>query len=254
MEPVIELIDFKEPIDGQISVRDIKWSQDEIALRELLRERLSSYGLIHKILVFNAERAGLWYGYVNFYSPRAANKVYDTFEHIPLVIESHPCKLSKSRNPHKNRKLLLHQCNELANYYLGFNGWNSEILYHRLENSMESEHKYATAVKISFKDFKDHFVEGVGMSVAKFKNIEEKLSEMRVVQKNSKSAALLNAFSKVIIVLVHVGDDKTKVSLEIDHSRTDPFHYNSIWDDDTILEVQELIGEEELTSLFEFEF
>ena len=103
MEPVIELIDFKEPIDGQISVRDIKWSQDEIALRELLRERLSSYGLIHKILVFNAERAGLWYGYVNFYSPRAASKVCDTFEHIPLVIESHPCKLSKSRNPHKNQ-------------------------------------------------------------------------------------------------------------------------------------------------------
>ena len=210
-EPVIELIDFNEPIDGQISVRDIHWSQDAINLREFLREKLSSFGLIQKILVFNAEIAGLWYGYVNFYSPRVAKKVHDTFEDSPLEIESHPCKMNMSRNPHhKNRRLLLYQCNDLANYYLGFNGWTSEILYHQLENSTESEQKYATAVKLSFKDFKDHFVEGVGMSVAKFKNLEEKMSEMRMVQKNSKSAALLNAFSKVIIVLVHIGKSHNK--------------------------------------------
>ena len=210
-EPVIELIDFNEPIDGQISVRDIHWSQDAINLREFLREKLSSFGLIQKILVFNAEIAGLWYGYVNFYSPRVAKKVHDTFEDSPLEIENHPCKMNMSRNPHhKNRRLLLYQCNDLANYYLGFNGWTSEILYHQLENSTESEQKYATAVKLSFKDFKDQFVEGVGMSVAKFKNLEEKMSEMRVVQKNSKSAALLNAFSKVIIVLVHIGKSHNK--------------------------------------------
>ena len=47
--------------------------------------------------------------------------------------------------------LCLRKCEDLANHYLGFNEWNTEILYHRLE-TLEPEEDlqkatYCTAVR-----------------------------------------------------------------------------------------------------------
>ena len=44
-------------------------------------------------------------------------------------------------------------CEELANYYLGFNGWSSEILYHRREEGGEVASDnlcYVTVVRLTF--------------------------------------------------------------------------------------------------------
>ena len=46
-----------------------------------------------------------------------------------------------------------YKCEELANYYLGFNGWSSEILYHRREEGPEVDTGslcYVTVVKLVF--------------------------------------------------------------------------------------------------------
>ena len=185
-----------------------------------------------------------WYSYVNFYSPRVAEKVVSAFRYCPFMIEGKACVLAKKpRNlVKKGRILMLHQCHELINHYLGFNKWNSEIVYHQFEWGSSDEQVYATAVKLSFKDFEDMTVEGVGLTEAKFSSLEEKPSKLAQAQKNSKNAALLNAFSKVLLVLVYTGDlnTKPKVAVRIDSSKKDPFHYDAIWSGTPLVQVQDV--------------
>ena len=42
------------------------------------------------------------------------------------------------------------KCEELANYYLGFNGWSSQVMYHRKEDICPGTLCYVTVVKLSF--------------------------------------------------------------------------------------------------------
>ena len=52
------------------------------------------------------------------------------------------------------------KCEELANYYLGFSGWSSEILYHRREEGPEVEPGtlcYVTVVKLLFSQVGGEF-------------------------------------------------------------------------------------------------
>ena len=56
---------------------------------------------------------------------------------------------------------------------------------------------------------------------------------------------MINAFSKVILVLLYSADGNLKVSVRIDQSRKDPFYYNSIWDKPAIESVNELDEEPE---------
>ena len=53
---------------------------------------------------------------------------------------SSTCKLPLSRG----------KCEELANYYLGFNGWTSEMMYHKKEELEDNTSCYVTVVKLSF--------------------------------------------------------------------------------------------------------
>ena len=45
----VELIDFREPEEAQLYVSKIKWDKDRLSLIQLLKERFSSYGLLHFI-------------------------------------------------------------------------------------------------------------------------------------------------------------------------------------------------------------
>ena len=56
---------------------------------------------------------------------------------------------------------------------------------------------------------------------------------------------MINAFSKVILVLLYSEDGSMKVTVRIDQSRKDPFYYNSIWDKPAIESVNELDEEPE---------
>ena len=42
------------------------------------------------------------------------------------------------------------KCEELANFYLGFNGWSSQVLYHRKEDVEPGTLCYVTVVKLLF--------------------------------------------------------------------------------------------------------
>ena len=54
----------------------------------------------------------------------------------------------------------------------------------------------------------------------------EKYKCLGMAHKQSKSAALQNAFAKVMLIVV----GERKVSVEIDSTRLDPFYYDPIWE------------------------
>lgn len=201
--------------------------------------------------------SGDWYAYINYYSSKAAEKALKTFGTNNLVINGQSCRLvRKNRDLTSNgRPLSLHQCEKLANFYLGFNGWTSQILYHQLEAEEKTQGQqgqgggnktYATAIKLKFPNFNLN-VEGVGIAEAEFLNLTEKLHQIAMAQKFSRSAAMVNAFSKVILVLVHnsykndgglhfVTEPGPKLTVRINTTKNDPFHYNPLWDDKPMID------------------
>ena len=89
-------------------------------------------------------------------------------------------------------------------------------------------------MKLTF-DNDDQNVEGVGLAQATWSSNEEKLANVSKAQKSSKTAAMLNAFSKIILVLVK-SENSLKVTVRIDAGQVEPFHYKSLWDHDALLE------------------
>ena len=43
----VEILDFKEPENGQLLVTKIHWTKSEFELKELIFQRFSSFGLLH---------------------------------------------------------------------------------------------------------------------------------------------------------------------------------------------------------------
>ena len=227
----VEIIDFREPENAQLYVTKIKWLQAKVDLVEMLQDRFSHYGLIHFINT-NQDEYEHWYAYINFYSTRAAKRALRDSQ--CLVINSQQCKVTAKKREmlKKGRPLYLNQCEDLANYYLGFSGWSSQILYHQKEDCEKDKITYATAVKLSFPS-SGTFVEGVGMSTAQFSSLQEKMSKICMAQKLSRNAAVINAFVKTFVVLVYENaySSKFKAAVRFDPSHKDPFYYDSIWDE-----------------------
>ena len=122
--------------------------------------------------------------------------------HDNLVVGGKACKVRRSTRTKSAAEapLPVSKCEELANHFLGFNGWSSQLIYHRLEEvSPEDEWTYCCAVRLSFRSVPGMCVEGVGMAVASVDATkpETKAPSIAIARKQSKTAAKINAFSKV---------------------------------------------------------
>ena len=185
------------------------------------------------LIFFFLSSEGEWYAYVNFYSAVAAQRALKSFGQN-LVIQGQRCRIvHKTRDLMlKDRPLYINQCEDLVNYYLGFNHWHSQVLYHQKEGeTRDNTQTYATAVKLVFdqQDEESVSVEGVGLCQIEYSGLEEKLKKLAIVQKTSKNAAMVNAFAKVLLVLVYYPNQPVKAAIKIDHRVKDPFYYNAIW-------------------------
>lgn len=188
------------------------------------------------------------------YSEKAVNKAHQCL-HENISINSKICKVRKVKGRCTDLPLAKEKCEKLANYYLGFNGWNSRLLYHQHESSevVGNEcdkstsniitEKYATAINITLPYVKNRnlSVEGVGIGLSDWntKCPEGKGKARSFAAKQSRSAALQNAFSKLILIVL----DDGKVTVEIDMNKNDPFVYSPIWDVPSII-VNEVYYEE----------
>ena len=246
----IEIIEFKNPATQRLHFSKIWWLESEEALIVFLKSKISPYGLVHSVIAKQVEDD--WFAYVDMYSERALVKAHkDLSNH--LIINSKMCKIKKVKGRRTDFPLAKDKCETLANHYLGFNGWTTKLLYHRHESSEENSiksdirtEKYASALCINLPYVQNGnlSVEGVGIGVSDWnvKFPEGKGKARAFASKQSRTAALQNAFSKIILIVLNDGE---KVTAEIDLQKTDPFVYNPLWDTPSIV-VNEVCYEDEL--------
>lgn len=142
-------------------------------------------------------------------------------------------KSNKKRNKvdEEQQHLSLSHCEELANFYLGHDGWNSQVLYLKKEDEVmvgsDIHQTYCCAIRLTFKG-RDKAVEGAGLADAKFSSSspDQKCAEIGKARKMAKAAAMKHAFAKLLLVVV----DSNKVRLEVDNSKLDPFYFDPLWE------------------------
>ena len=144
---MVEIIEFKNPENPRLHITNIEWCNDtedtHISLVNFLKCEISKYGLVHSIIAkeglneLGSNKTSTWYAYVDMYSERALHKAYLRLKDN-LMINSKTCKIKKVKGRRTDYPLAKDKCEALANHYFGFNGWTTELLYHRHESSLNS--------------------------------------------------------------------------------------------------------------------
>ncbi|XP_071942044.1 RAD52 motif-containing protein 1-like isoform X2 [Antedon mediterranea] len=211
-----ELIEFKKPLGTSntlfITGISSKLTQQECSMR--LKDIFEVYGLIYDVLVYNKinEAIDSYYAFVKFYSSKAAAKAKAAV-HLKYMIDG---QLLKVQHPKKgkaideaNKQLFVEKCYELANYYLGFNGYNASIV--SLSKYTEADEKdvasFVCNAKISFRFHDDISSDGIGLGQVAFNpsEIETKIIAVKRAKKMACNRAYGNAFSKVKLVVLSTG-------------------------------------------------
>ena len=236
---MIELIEFTYPKDTKICLPNILWRRSEEDLVEFLTSKFKVFGLIHSLVV-RPKDDETYYSYITFYSAQSARKA-KLKSHNNLLISGMVCRVVKSHQSNSYEQTLSKaKCVDLANYYLGFNGWNSEIVYHRMEDISEEtpvKVKYGSAIRLTVGHVT---VDGVG--VAESNDNVSKAKLISYVGKCALNAAFRNAFSKLILVVV----DQSKVRVQLNTEIKDPFYYNPLWDKPPVVTVNNLTSDDSL--------
>ncbi|XP_048416265.1 RAD52 motif-containing protein 1 isoform X2 [Stegostoma tigrinum] len=133
-----EIIDFKIPTrnDKTLFVCNILPRESEAEIYDCIFKAFSDFGLLYSVRV--CRNAAVvepgYYAIVKFYSAFGAAKAQNftngkcLFQTIPLKVQM--CTKRQSMKISQENQLPLNsiKCQELANYYLGFNGWCSRII------------------------------------------------------------------------------------------------------------------------------
>lgn len=225
-----ELISFVVPTqsDKVLLVWELSAGPPAEALRHSLSAAFSQFGLLYSVRVFpNAAvaRPG-FYAIIKFYSSRDAQRAQRACDGKPLF-QTSPVKVRLSTR----HKALRHQafalnssrCQELANFYFGFNGWSKRILKLQELPGAEDEALAGPGRKQSLKFFCAVEVvlpsygcrsPGVGIAEEPLHQLEEGqpsfLMKRKTAQKLAIQSALSDAFQKLAIVVLESG----KVAVE----------------------------------------
>ncbi|NXE82173.1 RDM1 protein, partial [Cochlearius cochlearius] len=209
----------------------------------------SKFGPLYSVRAHrNAAVAGPgYYAIIKFYSAGDASRAQRAcngqrlFQKSPLKV----CVCTKQKGFQQHVLALnSNKCQELANHYLGFNGWSSRIIALQNVSGFNGENeelgktlqkrsvKYLCAVEVTLPN---HGVctRGVALGEADVENGEDPLefvTASRRVQKLAVGKALSSAFQKILLVVLENG----KVAVE----------YNS-----TQEELTDSLTEEELKGL-----
>ncbi|PVD32535.1 hypothetical protein C0Q70_07975 [Pomacea canaliculata] len=167
-----------------------------------------------------------YYAFVKFYSHFAAKKA-KAFLSKNLKLGSQICKVefaNRTKETEMQQVLPAVKCQELANYYLGFNGWSSSIK--RLEEDQQvHEDSSRTRCKRFFCIIELTFpkqglsTQGLGAWEEMY-TLQDSCSKALAIHKARKCCklrAIEHAFSKVLLIVLHNG----KVTVEINTSKPD---------------------------------
>ncbi|NXJ35947.1 RDM1 protein, partial [Ciconia maguari] len=243
-----EVVEFRVPAGSAQTL--LVWGlEPEPGLEHSLFSAFSKFGPLYSVRVHrSAAVAGPGcYAVIKFFSGGDASRAQRTcngqrlFQKSPLKV----CVCTRQKG-FQQQVLALNsnKCQELANHYLGFNGWSSRIITLQNVSGFDGENeelgktlekrsvKYLCAVEVTLPN---HGVRtrGVALSEADVENSEDPLrfvTASRRVQKLAVGKALSSAFQKILLVVLENG----KVAVE----------YNS-----TQEELTDSLTEEELKGL-----
>uniref|UniRef100_A0AAY4E2I5 DM1 domain-containing protein n=1 Tax=Denticeps clupeoides TaxID=299321 RepID=A0AAY4E2I5_9TELE len=230
MDLEVDVVEFRVPLENNktILIWDILPDNSEAFIYEAVWNTYSAFGALYLVkLCPNAAVAEPgFYALVKFYSAAQASKAQRAtdrrclFQRSPLKV----CLSTKTTPafPHSARMLSHAKCQDLANHYLGFNGWSTRIITVGKLISVEAGGqeillKYGCIAELIFPH---HGVSCRGMGVAeeslsKDGDQVELLLKRGKLQKWAKSNAVVNAFERVLLLILGNG----KVVVEC---RTDP--------------------------------
>lgn len=228
----VDILEFQIPVESNktLFVWDIQPGYTEEHIYEELFAVFSSFGPLYLLKVCpNAplQQPG-FYALVKFYSAAQALKAqrqtdaHTLFQNIPLKV-----RLSSKNAPHflSSRPLSHARCVELANHYLGFNGWTSDIItLKELSDDEEEDEEGAASQRMKRLrfgcvlqlSFPQHGQSTRGVAVVEDRcsvaDPEVLLQRRGRLQRSVREKALVRAFSTVLLVLI--GDSKVMVELK----------------------------------------
>ncbi|XP_075701881.1 RAD52 motif-containing protein 1 isoform X2 [Rhinoderma darwinii] len=229
MEP--EVLTFTIPIESNkiVFVWNITAQLPEGEIYCSLQKVFSQFGPQYSLKLF--PNAGVaepgYYAVIKYYSSQSAKRAQAAcdkkklFQDAPLKVQM--CGKQK-RFPYKSLELYSNKCQELANYYLGFNGWSNRIIALQnitgVDEDPEEESEPQEQAKLTYLcvvevTLPHHGVRSRGVGVAE-ENIQKQndplefISKTGKVQKYSEQRALSNAFQKILLVVF----DSGKVAVE----------------------------------------
>ncbi|KAM9296282.1 RAD52 motif-containing protein 1 [Gastrophryne carolinensis] len=229
MEP--EVLSFTSPTESDkiVFVWNICCPLGEGDIYRSLEKVFSQFGLLYSLKIF--PNAGVaepgYYAVLKYFSSRSAKRAYvecdrkTLFQDTPLKVQV--CNKQK-RFQYKSLELFGYKCQELANYYLGFNGWSKRIIALQNISGLDGEPeeeaspqeqaklRYLSVVEVTIHDH-DIRSRGVGVAeetIEKQNEPSEFLLKNGKVQKYALQKALSNAFQKILLIVFENG----KVAVE----------------------------------------
>ncbi|XP_012785842.2 RAD52 motif-containing protein 1 isoform X2 [Ochotona princeps] len=147
-----EVVRFAVPTenDKTLLVWELSWGLTAEDLHRSLFAAFSQFGLLYSVRVFpNAAVAGPgFYAIVKFYSSRDARRAQAACDQKQLFQDA-PVKVRLGTRhkavPHQMLALNSSRCQELANYYFGFNGWSKRIIKLQELSDLEERENEDTA-------------------------------------------------------------------------------------------------------------
>lgn len=242
MEIEVEVIEFRVPAENNktIFIWDIQTGFSEAFIYEALWSVYSAFGALYllKVCPNAAVATPGFYAMVKFYSSAHASKAQRAtdkqclFQNSPLKV-----RLSTKQNPNLffgGQSLSHARCQDLANHYLGFNGWSTRIVTMKdiskcadagwsLPTASQGELlKYGCVVELTFPQY-GVVCRGVGVAedvVDPEKGLEEKLWKRGRLMKWAKDKAVVGAFEKVLLIVF--GNGKVAVECRVNQEEVLP--------------------------------
>ncbi|XP_026882537.2 RAD52 motif-containing protein 1 isoform X1 [Electrophorus electricus] len=234
MDIEVDIIEFKVPTENNktIFIWDIQPSLSEAFIYERVWRAYSAFGALYLVKVCPAVRARGFYALVKFYSSAQASKAQRAtdkqclFQTVPLKVH-----LSTKQNPAFlfGTKALSHaKCLDLANHYLGYNGWSTRIVtlkelsdYTAVSGNSDAQAqgkllKFGCVVELTIPQ---HGVTCRGVGVAEEvidleKGPEGKLWKRGKLMRWARDKATASAFEKVVVIVL--GNGKVAVECRFD--------------------------------------
>ncbi|XP_062072368.1 RAD52 motif-containing protein 1 isoform X1 [Lepus europaeus] len=224
-----EVVAFAVPTesDKTLLVWELSCGPTAEDLQRSLFAAFSRFGLLYSVRVFpNAAVAGPgFYAIIKFYSARDARRAQAACDR-KLLFQETPVKvrLGTRHKAVQHQALALNgsRCQELANYYLGFNGWSKRIIKLQELSDLEERENEETERRLAKRSLKvfcalevvlpscECTSRGVGVAEEPLDTLEEEgpllfLMKKKTAQNLAIQKALSDAFQKLSIVVLESG-------------------------------------------------